>query len=295
MMQRIAMKRLSLFGKSYVHVLPRRLSAPMVALDDLFAGKLSDACRHKLLLCSAFVGAGVVTASQFRSVGCQERHEPPSKTLFEPCVRELPSLIESSSQWKTELEKSSDGVTLSVRSAPSHSSNIKGNRYRTDVHVPPHLAQNISAEHALSVMKDMEKRVAWDPNIVHVEMLNKSGTYDADIVLYRTRPAAGGLISSREFIDARLQVSQQGKELLLATRWDENVNTTKKSGVQRAFNNLGVVACIYREDDGALRMMFWGHTEIGGWIPAKVLHATVADAHLKFTMSYLNALGIQVR
>merc|ERR1719203_1652217 len=100
------------------------------------------------------------------------------------------------------------------------------------------------------------------------------------------------MISSREFVDARMQLRHEGGVLIVGKGWDEELGAACGPGLTRAVNAPGVRAVIRREGDGTLRITMFQHTELGGSIPIWLLNQTVADAHQKFAVSLLTALGI---
>merc|ERR1712187_516069 len=118
---------------------------------------------------------------------------------------------------------------------------MKGRRYFSDIRIAPNWVKKLSLtpEAIHAELHDFEKRLAWDPNIVRAEWLHNAGSEQPKILRYRTRAAAGGIISSREFVDASMLFRQEDGIITVVTRWDEELGLLCKRGVQRAFNAPG--------------------------------------------------------
>lgn len=247
----------------------------------------------KLFTASGFVVVGTLGTLQVHPAICDAtlgEIEVPPRELFDHMRAGLPSLERESATWTQDIEKTCPSYAISIRSAASHIKGVKGRRYRIEIRIAPENAKSLTPERIMEGLKDFSWRLKWDPNLVEAKVLHYAGPCEPDVVMYRTRPAAGGMISSREFVDARLQIREADDIIHMVTRWDQKLGLS--CNVQRAFNVPGVKSHICREADGAIRMTSFGHSDIGGWIPTQVLNATVADAHLRFAVSFLAAIGV---
>lgn len=251
---------------------------------------------------TAFMATGAFAMLPLRPSRCEpvcSEMPTPTREVFDRLVLELPGVEQESASWKKDTEQLGSNYSISISSAPTIVSFCAGRRYRTDFRISGAKAKQLTLEGIFKAMlaMDSEKRLQWDPNLYHAEVLHTPSVLEPDVVLehvvlYRTKPVAGGVIASREFVEARRVVRQGDRLVFVLTRWDEEFGRPCGKGLQRGFNVTGVKGTIQRQEDGSIHFVTWGQTEVGGWIPTRLLNATVADAHLKFANSFLASLAV---
>lgn len=249
-----------------------------------------------MLIGAGFAATGALCLSPHTRSRCEttpKRIPAPPRALFERLATHQQALEAESAKWQKDVEKVCSGFSIIISSAPSNEKQCAGRRYRIDYRIAPERAKNLTPEGVMGVTADLLQRVPWDPNLIHAEFLHgRSGLGEPDVVMYRTREAAGGLICSREFVDARMFMWQGDVLLHVVARWDQEASLPREKGVLSAFNVPGIKGIIRQDADGAFIMTNFGQSEIGGWLPAQLLNATVADAHLRFAVKFLEVLGV---
>jgi hypothetical protein len=158
----------------------------------------------------------------------------------------------------------------------------------------------MEVEDVLHQLLNFEERKKWDKNILAFEILSEhSGSADAQpinepfLARYRTAPAAGGMVTSREFVAARMILPHASGWLLIDCRWDKESGLMPTQGTTRAFNVPGsnfVFVC--KNDRGSLHIITFSQTEIGGWLPVHIINHASMDVHIKLGQNLLRALGV---
>ena len=104
-----------------------------------------------------------------------------------------------SDAWRRETSARRHGCTIEIESAHSATAQSTARRFRVAARITPALARTTSTRAVFEELALYERRRAWDQTLVGANYLAE-GTEGgaADVVSYRTKAAAGGLIGSRE-------------------------------------------------------------------------------------------------
>lgn len=224
----------------------------------------------------------------------------PGRDFFENIAKDhFQPLLDESALWKRECTRQGDGYCIAVFSSPSKSALTRGLRYRVDITLEPALAERTSTAAAFRQLMCYEDRLKWDVNINFGETLlpgEKIAPEEVpEVARYRTNPAACGVITSREFIDARvvLSLGNVPGKLMVSTRWDDVLDLPVTKGTTRGFNVPGCgFAHIWHDSSGAMHIILFGQSELGGWLPVQLVNSASAGAYAKFGLTLLKGLGV---
>lgn len=249
--------------------------------------------------CLWAVGAASAVLLAAKSRGAYCAVPAPARELFQDLVRDFEPLVAESDGWRQDASQRGDGFEIQVRSAPSSTKGVHARRYRMDITVEPALAARTDEDAAFRKLMCPKERLEWDSNLSFKEFLLEGEKVcpeeRPEVIRFLTAPAAGGLISPREFLDARLVLPGcgLGGKILVTRRWDTEMSLQPASGCTRAYNVAGCMFIHVRKDsEGYLRITMFGQSEIGGWIPVSVVNSASSGGYVKVATGLLKALSL---
>lgn len=230
-----------------------------------------------------------------RGVPPPGEHGRCSTTLSELGASNLERLASYvSDEWtKAKVAKSKNGAKVLMRPMPGTSSY----QVRAEMKM-----RNVTAEQFADALM-YENRIQWDPAIKDFEYLRRfaGGTFDGiptdvDVVAYRTSPGAGGLVSSRGFVDVRVRTQRKNGILMISSfeaplAGDVATETRAPDYFQRAVDAKGIVRARnlagsgtrlteirQKSNDVVLDICMVTASDLGGMLPSAIVNPAVASA-----------------
>eukprot|EP01060_Flectonema_neradi_P016652 TRINITY_DN23288_c0_g1_i1.p1 TRINITY_DN23288_c0_g1~~TRINITY_DN23288_c0_g1_i1.p1 ORF type:complete len:307 (+),score=71.18 TRINITY_DN23288_c0_g1_i1:60-980(+) len=196
--------------------------------------------------------------------------------------------------FKWENEKAAGGVE--VQSSKAKSTPAKRFRIRF-------IVKNADCETIYNTTVHWQQRLKWDTESLswgrYLKRFKATGGSDDDLLdveAYTSKSAAGGAVSPRCFLDARLtrytkNSSGEVTEIISSVR---NIPSTasfsasvgakelearlSKTKIVRAKNNIGSGIRIQKQPNGDILVQMSAHPEIGGWLPVSVVNGATSGA-----------------
>lgn len=251
------------------------------------------------------VSAGIATActlawceSQSRPHLRCEALSPPPREAFEKLARDrFKPLVDESATWKAEKTHKGDHYEVVIYTSPSNVAFTKSKRYLTYFKIEPRFARRIPAHAVFNHLFCIEEVLKWNDTIAGSELLVFAEKIvpeeRPDVCRYRTNPAAGGIITSREFIDSRLVIPFPPGKLLVNMRWDDHVNLPLTKGTVCGFNVAGCSFMhVYHDSGGFMHIYKFDQSDIGGWLPVSIVNSATGDALLKIAVTMMKAVEL---
>ncbi|CAG0916558.1 unnamed protein product [Notodromas monacha] len=131
------------------------------------------------------------------------------------------------------------------------------------------------------VFYNAEQAPTWNANLKSTKVLQIIDEF-TDIIYQVTNDAAGGIVSSRDFVDLRHWVIRAGGIYVSSGASVEHSSMPPQPKIVRGINGPSCIALFPvegREDQAHLKAMV--QTDLNGWIPQRVIDKALSDVMIK--------------